>query len=243
MAHLHRLFFSPASRSLPITAFLLWASSSVVAHAAALPHQADIRYEVRWGPVTVEAFQHWELDGNRYQLSTELKLPFPFSSRRYLSQGKLIASGLQPWQYDEFQVGDPVSRHQALFDHPGHQLRVGEPPDLKKNFPLDPLTPSAAQDLNALPFQLLWLDQRAVNTPMLVTNGKGAVNHRFQALPAQSFVLQGQSLTTLRLLSHASDGDLEVWLAPSLAYLPVVVIRSQDGKTLRFEAREIRFTP
>jgi hypothetical protein len=211
--------------------------------AAPLPHSADIRYEVRWGPATVEATQQWRVTGKHYQLSTELKLPFPFTSRRYLSQGELSPQGLLPLRYDEFQIGDPVPRHQALFDAVAHQLRVGEPPSLKKSYPLDSRFPAQAQDLNALPFQLSWLEQAAIGLPLLVTNGKGAVQHRFEQRPSLPFVWQGQVLNTLRLVSHASDGDLEVWLAPSLGNLPVRVVRSQDGKSLRFDAREIQFAP
>jgi len=222
-----------------------WCAATVClgAQAAPLPHRAEIHYAVHWGPATVEAIQQWQHDGHHYQLDTELKLPFPFKSRRYLSQGDLTAQGLQPAHYDEYQVGDPQVRHQALFQRSESQLRYGEPPELKKTLALDASAMAAAQDLNALPFQLTFLGAKTAGTHMVVTNAKGVVAHHFEAVPAQAFQWQGQPLETLRFVSHASDGELEVWLAPSLGYLPVVVIRGQDGQQLRFEARSIQTTP
>ena len=71
------------------------------AHAADLPRSADLTYQVRWGVVSLEAEQHWRLDGERYTLSTELKLPLGFANRRYVSQGRIGPQGLEPSSYED----------------------------------------------------------------------------------------------------------------------------------------------
>jgi hypothetical protein len=242
----------------------LAASAAQALQIMPLPHSARIVYQVRMGLFTLAAQQKWQLDGKHYRVETDLELPLSLPHRLYVSQGELEFSGLQPSRYDEFQAGDPQVRHQALFDYANEELSYGTPGKLKKV----PLL-AGMQDLNALPFQLLWLQAQPQPQPqsahalpkagemsshalpqplhsgfsMAVTNAKGVVQHHFEKAAAQTFTWQGKPLETVRWVSHASDGDLEIWLAPSLGDLPVVVIRSQDGKSLRFEARELSYTP
>jgi len=238
----------------------LAASAAQALQIMPLPHSARIVYQVHMGLFTLAAQQKWQLDGKHYRVETDLELPLSLPHRLYVSQGELEFTGLQPSRYDEFQAGDPQVRHQALFDYANEELSYGTPGKLKK-VPLF----AGMQDLNALPFQLLWLQAQpqpphalpkagemsshALPQPlhsgfsMAVTNAKGVVQHHFEKAVSQIFTWQGKPLETVRWVSHASDGDLEIWLAPSLGDLPVVVIRSQDGKSLRFEARELSYTP
>ena len=211
---------------------------AVAAQAADLPHTADIRYDVVWGFISLEAEQHWRLQGGAYTLSTELKLPLGLKNRRYLSNGQVTAQGLEPGNYEESQIGDAAPGHVARFDRATRTLRYGKPDSLK-NVPLE----AGLQDMNALAMQLAFLGSRAVGKTIAVTNGKGVVLHHFESAPSRAMVVNGRSVETEGFLSHSGEGEIEIWLAPSLGNLPVSVVRSQDGRAVRFVARQVLFTP
>ncbi|GAA0744198.1 DUF3108 domain-containing protein [Ideonella azotifigens] len=205
---------------------------------SSLPQSADLLYQVSWGPLTLDAEQHWRLDGKRYTLSTELKLPLAFKNRRYVSHGTVGEAGLVPELYEDLEVGDPKPRNVAQFDRAAGLLHYGRL-DKLKTAALEP----GMQDMNVLSFQLAFLGLQAVGKPMPVTNGKSVVQHRFSQAVATPVQVNGKSVETVRLQSTAVDGDIEVWLAPSLGNLPVTVVRGQDGKSLRFVASSISFKP
>ncbi|MFZ2990176.1 hypothetical protein [Ideonella sp.] len=219
-------------------AALLAGALAPLACAAPLPRSADIRYDVKWGMVSLEALQQWRLEGTRYTLTTELKLPLAFKNRRYISQGLINDQGLATTRYDDFQVGEDSPRNQAVLDRSAQELRYGTP-GKQRSLPLQ----AGLQDLHSLAYQLMWLGDAVEGASIPVTNGKGVVQHRFQSALPQAMKIDDMAVVTRRWVSSSSDGSVEVWLAPAFAQLPVTVIRSQDGRSLRFVAREVRFSP
>ena len=209
------------------------------AHAAELPRSADLTYQVRWGLVSLEAEQHWRLDGDRYTLSTELKLPLGFANRRYVSQGRVGPLGLEPSSYEDYEVGDPKPRSVAKVDRASHVVNYG-----RTAVPLHekPLT-EGLQDINALAYQLIWMGDKVAGKTVPVTNGRNVVPHQFSKLPDGSASYEGKSYPTLRLVSTSPEGGFEVGLAQGLGWMPLKIVRVQDGKTLTFTATQVRYTP
>lgn len=206
--------------------------------AAELPRSADLDYRVSWGVLSLQAEQHWRLDGGRYTLSTELKLPLAFKNRRYVSQGRIGPQGLEPDSYEDFELGDPQPRTVARVDRSARQLSYGQPAKKLRSVAL----PDGLQDMNALAYQLMFLGPQAVPATLPVTNGKGVVNHRFQRQPDASVTVDGRSWPVQVLASQSQEGGIEVSLAPDLGLLPLKVVRTQDGRTLSFTATRIRVT-
>lgn len=209
------------------------------ARAAELPHSADLEYQVRWGVISLQAEQHWKLEGDHYTLSTELKLPLAFKNRRYVSQGRVGPNGLEPALYEDYEVGDPKPRSVAKVDRASGVVTYG-----RTAVPLHekPLT-AGLQDINALAFQLMWLGEAAVGKTLPVTNGRNVVAHQFARLPDGSASYDGQTYPTLRLVSNSPEGGFEVGLATTLGGMPLRVVRVQDGTTLTFTATKVHFTP
>jgi hypothetical protein len=135
-------------------------------------------------------------------------------------------------------VGDPQPGHRAHFDRIARTLQYGKAENLK-TLPLE----AGLQDINALAMQLAFLGSRAAGKTIAVTNGKGVVLHHFESAPSRAMVVNGRSVETERYVSHSSEGEIEVSLAPSLGNLPVSVVRSQDGRAVRFLARQVIYTP
>jgi hypothetical protein len=213
-----------------------WAVSvAAAAQAAPLPHEANLEYKVVWGVVSLDAEQQWRLEGSRYTLTTVIHLPMAFKDRRYVSTGHVGAEGLVPDRYEDYQVGDPQPRTIAAFERDQGLLRYGRPSKKLRTLPL----PEGIQDINALTFQLMWLGASGAGQTIPVTNGKGIVMHRFVDLGPSQAVLDGKTLPTIHLGSQSKEGSIEVLMAPSLGNLPLTVIRSMDGQTLKLQATKV----
>jgi hypothetical protein len=202
----------------------------VSVHAVAAPNgypsSADIQYEVIWGLVSLDAEQHWRVDGKQYTLTTELKLPLGFKNRRYVSR------------YEDLQAGAQQANNLARFDRSAAELRYGSP-DKLRSVKLEPLT----QDLNALAFQLAWWGARTSPVLLPVTNGKGLVNYQFEAPSMTRLNFNGKELEALRYQGSSREGGIEVLIAPSMNNLPLMVVRSQDGRKLKFVAKQVSVQP
>lgn len=228
------------SSSLLSCAFAGFTSLAVApAHAADLPRSADLTYQVRWGLISLEAEQHWRLDGDRYTLSTELKLPLGFANRRYVSQGRVGPQGLEPSSYEDYEVGDPKPRSVAKVDRASHVVSYGRTAVPLHEKPLA----EGLQDINALAYQLIWLGDKVAGQTVPVTNGRNVVPHQFSRLPEGTASYDGKRYPTLRLVSTSPEGGFEVGLAQGLGWMPLKIVRVQDGKTLTFTATQVRYTP
>jgi hypothetical protein len=214
------------------------AVSAATAAKPAYPSSADIAYQVVWGLISLDAEQHWRVDGQRYTLSTELKLPLGFKNRRYVSQGLITEQGLEPSSYQDLSAGDDTPSHQALFDRGAGLLRYGSPGQMR-SVKLEALT----QDMNVLAFQLAWWGVRSGEPGLPVTNGKGLVRYSFAEPVTTRLDFQGKDFEAQHQTGSSREGELEVWSVPAMAGLPLKVIRSQDGRQLRFIARSVHIVP
>jgi hypothetical protein len=190
------------------------------------------------GPVEGQAQVEWLREGNRYQVHMDLSVgPFfaPLMARRASSSGEITPAGLRPARYDEEtrMALRPPRRLAVLMDADQVLLPAGgrEP------------RPAGLQDSASQFVQLTWL----FNTqPALLSAG---TRIRLPvALPRRVFtwvyeVMQPEALHTPAGTIEAvhirpevppqlgSDLLVELWVAPSLQYLPVRILVRQSADT------------
>ncbi|WP_162910328.1 DUF3108 domain-containing protein, partial [Azohydromonas sediminis] len=219
------------------------AASDAAASAFEWPPSTRLQYTLSgWyrGEVYGQAEVQWRRDGERYQVLLEVSVGpsfAPLLSRRMISDGELTADGLRPRRYDEVtQVGLGAPRQRTLrLDTDPVQLADGRTApamagmqdtasqfvQLTWLFTLQPERLRAGQVVEfplALPRRLeRWryevVGDDRVDTPV---GGVAAVHVRpTRETPSRS----GRDL-------HA-----EVWIAPTLQYLPVRIHIRQDAET------------
>ena len=217
-----------ATEALPALAVLAPGAGSAQpgpAPAVQVPAPQQLRFDVTG---QAKKFQYsarasllWQHDGQRYQARQEITLLL-LGSRTQTSSGTLGPAGLQPLRF-----GDRArSEKAAHFDYDQHRVTFSA------NAPDAPLA-TGTQDRLSVFVQLGALlaaapERYPVGTRLqLATAGTGGVD-------AWTFTVEGEetlnlplgSLRTLRLQrlprpDHAYDQQAQLWLAPSLGYLPV----------------------
>ncbi len=189
------------------------------------------------GPVEGQARVEWLKSGSRYQVVMEASVGpafAPLMTRMAASSGEVTASGLQPQRYDE--------ETRAVLREP-RRLRIDLGPDTVRlaNGRETP-RPPGVQDSASQFVHLTWL--------FTTRPGELRVGHSVElplALPrhVQPWiydVVGSEVLATpagaveafhVKPRREAGGGDLtaEVWIAPSLQYLPVRILVRQDRET------------
>ena len=214
------------------------AASETAAPAAAVPFawppSTRLNYKLLGhyrGPVEGTAQVEWLREGTRYQVHLSTSIG-PVLSRRITSEGELTAQGLAPRRFDGEQ--------KVVFRSPRRwQLRFG--PDLVvlsdgKEVPQQP----GAQDEASQFVQLTWLFTTqphklrvggAVEMPLAISRKLERWTYDVAGEETLRFPFGDVPAFHLKPRRAATGGDLtaEIWIAPTLQYLPVR-IRITDGK-------------
>jgi len=190
------------------------------------------------GPVEGQAQVEWLLDGARYQVHMELSIGpafAPLASRRVSSEGLVSAQGLSPRRYDE------VTR--ALFRQ-AQSITVWLDEDrVRLSNGRVEARPAGVQDSASQFVHLTWL---FTTQPALLRAGQSVTLPL--ALPRSLEpwvydVLGAQTLSTpageveafhvkpRRPARGGSELTAEIWVAPTLQYLPVRIVIRQDAET------------
>lgn len=193
-----------------------------------LPDRIEMIYDIRYGPASGQQTLNWIVADGRYTITsvagaTGLTRMLYSGQLIQTSQGRVTASGLQP---EAFWDQRGKKRSSGRFDFENRSLAVSRG-DSVKTLPL----PDDAQDSQSLLFHF------ALHAPSLDADGYHVFDGR--KLRPYYFVLRGEEtldtplgpLKTLHLeRAHApEDRRFEVWLAVDLHYLPVRVLRPEDG--------------
>lgn len=175
----------------------------------------------------------WLRSGSRYQVRLEASVG-PLFSRRIVSEGELTERGLVPRRFDGEQ-----------------KVMLRAPRRWSQQFGPERITLADGREVEALPgaqdeasqfVQLTWL---FTTQPALLQVGKSievplAINRRFDRWiydikAEQTLTLSFGSVQTyhVRPRREAKGGDMtaEIWIAPSLQYLPVRILIRQDEST------------
>jgi hypothetical protein len=206
-----------------------WPASTRVSYVLTGNYRGEIH-----GTAQVE----WIRVGARYQVNLDVTVGLPFApllTRRMTSEGQLTPEGLVPERYDEdshlaFQEhrratirfdaqGILLPRGQWRERMPGVQDAASQFPQLTYLFTTNPQRLAAGQVIDmplALPRHVEhWLydvlEEEVIATP-------------FGGVPAVH-------LQPRRVAQRGGDLTAEMWIAPSLAYLPVRIRIRQDAET------------
>ncbi len=189
------------------------------------------------GPVSGQAQVEWLRRGRDYQVHLDVGVGASFApliTRRMSSQGQLTPEGIAPQRYDEETkvILSDARRSSVLFQGGQVQLATGarEP------------APRGAQDSASQFVQLTWLyltgreplqAGRTVQFPLVLPRRQYAWQYEVvgeEVLHTPMGPLAAWHLRPTRAIG-AGDLSAEVWLAPSLQYLPVHLIIRQDADT------------
>ncbi|MGS0756543.1 DUF3108 domain-containing protein [Roseateles sp. GG27B] len=204
------------------------------------PLSTQLRYALTGnyrGAVTGQAQVEWIRQGRHYQVHLDLSIGpsfAPLMSRRISSDGLLGPAGIAPQRFDEDTRILFSSRRRATVLFQGDQLTLA-------NGAMEAAT-AGTQDAVSQFVQLTWLfltgreplfAGHVVALPLALPRRQ--YDWRYQVVGEETLQTALGPLATWHLvpLQKAVGGDLasEVWLAPSLQYLPVRFLIRQDERT------------
>jgi outer membrane biosynthesis protein TonB len=218
----------------------------VNAVAITLPARVTLTYDVGYGtgenlPRQARNTVRWSLAEGKYTIesvgeATGLVRLFYGGQRAESSRGTIAADGLAPEQYTEER---PKRKSNVYFTRDAKTVTFSEPAN--NVVPL----PAGTQDRLSVQFQLGALlqalpEQRALGARTVVpVAGLRALDQWVFVVKAQETLqIDGADVPALRLVKEKDvqrdyDRAIELWLAPSLNWLPVRVrISEPNGKAL-----------
>ena len=198
------------------------------------------------GPLHGHAQVDWLRQGERYQVRLEVKVD-PIVRRRMISDGVLSELGLSPRRYDEeTEVPFKETRRATVHFEP-EQIRLANG---KSSEP-----PPGVQDAASQFVQLTWLfltrpDRlqlgRTVEFPLALPRRVGRWTYDVAArdlLPLPFGEIEAFRLTPRRDNTKPNELSVEMWIAPTLQYLPVRIQIRQDAESfldLQLESRPMQ---
>ncbi|HEY3598312.1 MAG TPA: DUF3108 domain-containing protein [Paraburkholderia sp.] len=198
-----------------------------------VPPSGDLQYDtfyngVRNQPGTI----HWASDGQTYQMVVSIPLPF-IGTFSYASHGRIDAFGLAPDQYIEKRGrrGEDVT----IFNRATKQIAFTRTPATLA-------LPDGAQDRFSMIMQLASLvrgDPDAykpgVTRQFYVTDNDSGEVWPIETIGDEAVRLQQSFIDArhfMRLPRHEGDRRrIDVWLAPSLGWLPVRLVQTEPSGT------------
>jgi hypothetical protein len=219
-------------------------TSSVPQEFLAWPPSTRLTYVLtgiaKGGPVEGQATVEWLRSGSRYQVFMEASVGpsfAPLMTRRDSSEGEITADGLSPRRYDqETKVVLQKPRRQTIFlDDDRIRLPGG------KEVP----RPAGVQDSVSQFVHLTWLFTthpdwlvvgRAIELPLALPRQVSPWTYDVVGAETQYTQTAGPVETMHvkpRRETKGTGGDLtvELWVAPTLQYLPVRIVIKQDAET------------
>jgi outer membrane biosynthesis protein TonB len=190
------------------------------------------------GPVEGQAQVEWLRSGTRYQVHMELSIGPAFSplmSRRVSSEGEITPEGLRPSRYDEETRVVLRAPRRLVIMLDADRVLLPDGSELPR--------PPGVQDSASQFVQLTWL---FTTQPELLQPGVSieiplALPRRLQTwiydvMGPETLSTPAGEVPALRVKprrepSRGSGLAAEVWVAPSLQYLPVRILIRQDAET------------
>jgi len=189
------------------------------------------------GPVHGQAQVEWLRKGRDYQVHLDVGVGpsfAPFITRRMSSQGVLTPEGISPQRYDEETRVLVGERRRVSVFFLGAEVQLGtgvREPAMR-----------GAQDSASQFVQLTWLfltgreplqAGRVVAFPLVLPRRQYAWQYEVIGEEVLDTPMGAMTTWHVKPSRPAGGGDLtaEVWLAPSLQYLPVRLVIRQDADT------------
>jgi hypothetical protein len=227
-----------APASAPAAAPVAAAPASQAASAVAFDWPPSTRLSYTFegysrGPVYGNATVEWLREGARYQVRLEVRVP-PLGGRRMLSDGLLGAQGLAPRRYDEEtdRLFHDTARVSVLFEPDRIQLANG-----KVNDPVPGVQDTASQFV-----QMTWLfltrpellqPGQVVEFPLALPRRIGRWTYDVREpvdLHLPFGVVKAYHLQPRPTSRRGKEWLVDIWIAPSLQYLPARITLTQDAE-------------
>jgi hypothetical protein len=229
----------PVAPTAPSSAALAQAAAPAASAASAAafewPPSTRLSYHLSGdyrGPVEGSATVEWLRQGTRYQVHLETAIG-PVLSRHITSEGELTENGLAPRRFDGEQ--------KVIFRAPRRwQLRFGPERVVLADGKQVPAQPGAQDEASQF-VQLTWLFTtqpqrlqvgRSVDMPLAISRKLERWYYDVVAEETLHFPFGAVATFHLKPRREAPSGDLtpEVWIAPTLQYLPVrILIHDNKG--------------
>ncbi|OMG70766.1 DUF3108 domain-containing protein [Burkholderia ubonensis] len=204
-------------------------ASSGVKFAA--PPSGDLQYDAFFnGMQNSTGTIHWRTDGQTYELSVTMPVPFigPF---RYRSQGRVDAYGIAPDRYVEQRGKRPEDI--AIFNREIRQVVFTRTPDSAQ-------LPDGTQDRFSMLMQLSGLVRgnpdayrRGVTQQFFVIDNNSGETWPITVIgdePVQTAAGFIETRHFMRLPRRAGDTRrIDMWLAPSLGWLPARLVQTEPN--------------
>ncbi len=192
----------------------------------------------RGGPVDGQARVEWLRSGTRYQVFMEVTVGpsfAPLVTRRDSSEGEITPEGLSPRRYDQ--------ETKAVLQNPRRQTIYLDAERIRLPGGKQEARPAGVQDSVSQFVHLTWL---FTTKPELLTPGKTidiplALPRRvqtwtYEVVDSETQYMPSGPVETVHVKPRresAAGGDLtvEMWVAPTLQYLPVRIVIKQDAET------------
>lgn len=216
-----------------------------------LPRKGSIRFSVEKGFTVGESVHRWSLDGNEYSMTsvtqtTGLAALFQPVRLSWTSLGTLDASGLRPREFRVEKNG--VAGDSAEFDWTAMQLTLSS--GAQTDVPLV----SGAQDMLSVFYQLgmhlpALVDRAATHkdkvparAEIMVATGRKFERYGFDVVGEETLSLKIGRHRTVHLRTASGKEATEVWLAPGLRNLPLMIrITDRKGESYDQIAESIEF--
>lgn len=208
---------------LPVILAFGMIAPAFAAEVSSFPSRSVVTMRGSWGiwPVGT-AVQTWTLTGQNYRL--ENRMSGWGYTIRYVSDGMVEGNTLHPLHYAEFRGKDKTPKHESFFDWAKKTISFGKPNEQTVQALEEP-----AQDLNMLPYDLAWRDGKPTRYAQ-ISNGRKLKPGPFVLAGEQEMRVGDQSVKALHLISRLPTETVEIWLAPSLQYLPLRIKYSGSEK-------------
>jgi hypothetical protein len=225
---------SEPAASAPVAAAAASAAASGVAFDWPPSTRLSYNFEgYSMGPVYGNAKVEWLREGSRYQVRLEVRVP-PLGGRRMVSDGQLGPLGLAPRRYDEEtdRLFHDTARVSVLFEPDRIQLANG-----KVNDPIPGVQDTASQFV-----QMTWLflskpellqAGRVVEFPLALPRriGRWTYDVREPAdLQLPFGTIKAYHLEPRPNSRRGKEWLVDIWIAPSLQYLPARITLRQDAE-------------
>lgn len=193
------------------------------------PDRVRIRYQVFYGELMAgTATLDWQRNGKHYSLES-LITPIFGPRLRYISEGSLNYSGLQPKTFLAWR--NDTAREYASFHWQTKQLEYGD-----NEVHYAPLR-NGAQDIFSVMYQLALKGADASEQSIQVTTGKKVRDYTLSPIGETDFDAGNGKMRAIVIRSDDADAFTEFWLAPGFANQPIRVKRVD--KNLQLDMRAV----
>jgi hypothetical protein len=187
----------------------------------------DVLGEVKGFNYNVSGELLWTVSGDQYDAKLEIRA-FLLGSRTQTSRGRLTAQGLEPKRFGD-KVRSEVAAH---FEYDQRQVIFSA------NTPRADLLPGAQDHLSVFVQLASWVQANPKGfaegsvIELQAVGPRDALPWRFTVQGMERLKLPGGDIDALKLTrppARPFDLSAEVWLAPSLGYLPARIKLIQDN--------------